>query len=500
MNKYNIYKIKKDNEEALISKLESVGLELVSERKVGLFTLSFFFSREPDEIDIWWVKTYRDFLEGVETPKNRVFYSALLISSKDKSYVISLGKSHFYLRPFCDSDFGLSMAERIVDPDNLKIKNSKFYQSRKSKTITTYHDGIEIDYDSGESMHFLKARTRDEESWGKMASFGNSVQLNLDMHPSELPDLIIRIEQELAKPPLLNLPKVDLVRDEAKIVELNQALVKAILAVGESSDVSVDEFTVSGVNFIFSDTHDYSLFLKGHKREKMRLGELSTGGIIRFVEKTGIDLQETIDDIQVHVHREYGRDYSQPLKEFLDFVGDEDRHCLLDGKWHKFNQSYLKFLQREVDSLKPSYDEKFDIDDTVNEDAFNNERSEKDGFINYDKELTSLDGKYRVEKMDLYKDKTLYFVKIGKLQKLSYAIDQALTTVKILQNRESIIEINGEKVNVESICLWIVLDRKGKIERLSDLNSIIFHMKLVEWKRVVSNAGYDPKIKLNYVY
>lgn len=185
----------------------------------------------------------------------------------------------------------------------------------------------------------------------------------------------------------------------------------------------MEEFTISGVNFIFSDADNYSLYLKGHSREKIEVENLNIDNLLAFVKETGINLHETLDDIQVHVHREHGRNYSQPLKFYLDFIDDEERHCLIDGVWHKFNQSYLEYLQREVDTIELEYNEVFDIDKGVNEDAFNKARVEKDGFINYDKELTSLDGKYRIEKMDLYKDNDLFFVKIGTPQKLSYVID-----------------------------------------------------------------------------
>jgi hypothetical protein len=93
----------------------------------------------------------------------------------------------------------------------------------------------------------------------------------------------------------------------------------------------------------------------------------------------------------------------------------------------------------------------------------------------------------------------LIFVKIGTPQKLSYVIDQATTTVKILQNRQSNIEINGSEVRIKGICVWIILDRKHKLQRLSDMSSLIFHMKLVEWKKAVRDANYQPRIILNYV-
>ncbi len=348
-------------------------------------------------------------------------------------------------------------------------------------------------------MHFLKAKTIDESIWGKTASFGSSVQFYLDLLPVDLPIFLARIEEALTKPPLFSLPKVDVVRDETKIDALNRKLANAIMALEGDSGVGVNEFTISGVNFIFSDADDYSIYLKGHSRDRVRVDGLSVDNLLRFLKEKKIDLYERLDDIQVHVHREYGRDYSQPLKFYLDFIDDEDRYCLIDGVWHKFNQSYLDYLKHEVDTLGFHYNEAFDIGPGIDEDSFNTARAANDGFMNYDKELTSLDGKFRVEKMDLYKDNDLFFVKIGNPQKLSYVIDQAITTVKILRNRASSIEINGAEVSVSGICIWIILNRRGKLDSLSDINSLIFQMKLVEWKKTVLDAGYQPKVILNYV-
>jgi len=87
----------------------------------------------------------------------------------------------------------------------------------------------------------------------------------------------------------------------------------------------------------------------------------------------------------------------------------------------------------------------------------------------------------------LYKDEILHFVKFGTPQKMNYAIDQAINTVKLLQNNQSKIQINGEEKDVETICLWLVFDRKQKFSKLSELNSLIFHMKLADWKRLVQN-------------
>ena len=62
MAKYNIYTIEKDKESSLLEKLQTVGLSLAGQKSVNGFTLSFYFSKEPDDIDIWWADLYQDYL------------------------------------------------------------------------------------------------------------------------------------------------------------------------------------------------------------------------------------------------------------------------------------------------------------------------------------------------------------------------------------------------------------------------------------------------------
>ena len=136
LSKYNIYKIDKEKEEELIEKLKSVNLELSKIITVDNYKLSFYFSNEPDNISIWWTSVYSEFLEEDNIPCNKVYFATLIISNDKYCYAVSLGKSHFYLRNFCDPDFGLDLAERIADKNNLKIKNSRYFASKKTKVIS----------------------------------------------------------------------------------------------------------------------------------------------------------------------------------------------------------------------------------------------------------------------------------------------------------------------------------------------------------------------------
>ncbi|HAU1711845.1 TPA: hypothetical protein JBI81_10450 [Legionella pneumophila] len=492
--KYNIYKVIPNKKDELISKLSFVGLEKIGSKSYENWQMDFYFSSQPDSVDIWWTDIYSDFFGEEEKPKNQIYFAVLLVHKQHICYAISLGKSHFYLKNFCDLDFGLNLAERIVDPNNIRIKNSKFYKSKKNKVVTTYQEGSDMDLDSGESTHYLKAITINKEIWGKTASFGHSVLLNVNLKPDELPSLIESIEKKLTQERLLSIPRVIKIDDEKEIKRLDDLLADKIIQQGEAS-LQENSISLSGIDFIFSDQFEYSLYTKGESNNKSEKGDITLSALINFVKSNNIDLKKDLNNIKVKIHNEYGRDRTVSLKELLDFIDEEKRCCLLDGSWYQFNQSYIEFVNKEIDTIDLECDEQEVT--ALNEEEFNKSKAAQ-GFINCDKVFRQIDKKYKVEHMDLYKDETLYFVKFGKPQKLNYAIDQANNTIKLLQNNQPEIKVDDQIIKPKTMCLWFVLDRKSKLDKLSQINSLIFHMKLLEWKRLTRNAGYTPKIIISY--
>lgn len=496
MAKFNLYKINIEQKDNLVTELESVGLKKIGNKTIDGFTLDFYFSNEPKSILIWWTEVYKDFFGELEKPQNKNYFATLLVYNSQIVYAVSLGKSHFYLEHFCDSDFGLNLAERIADDVNPKIKNSKFYKSRKNKIITTYQEGGGIDFDSGESLHYLRAKTIDKDKWGKTASFGHSAQFSIEIKPEELPDFIKKIEETLKQTPRIKFPKVILVQDEETQNKLDNLLAKVLAGSSQSSMVMVQEsdITLSGVDFIFSDQYEYSFYVNGDRNSLTDKGELTLDRLRQFISEKSVNIETQLNDVKVKVHNEFAGDSYVPLKKILDFVEENERYCLIDGKWYQFNQSYIDFLKEEVDSI--DFESREDVSDKTEQEF--NQRKGREGFVNCDRLNETLCNKYKVEKVDLYKDKILHFVKFGTPQKMNYVVDQAINTVKLLQNNQSKIQINDEEQVVETICLWLVFDRKQKFNKLSELNSLIFHMKLADWKRIVQNARYKPIIYVSY--
>ncbi len=494
MPKFNIYKINIANRQALINKLHSVNMEQTGNFEINGYQLDFYLSTNPDSVEIWWTDLYSRFIPNNPRPENLIYYACLLLYRDEICYAISLGKTHFYLKDFCDPEFGINLAERIIDVENLRLKNSKFYKSKKNKTITSFSNNTALDYDSGESLHFLKSKTIDLLQWGNIASFGHSVQLNLDININDLPSLINRIENKLQEPVLANFPKAELIKDQIEIERLDAMVSNAIIS--NDPNVGNEEFDLSGIDFIFTDNALFQFKLKRTNIESEIYSDLSIENLKEFILDNHIDLHQNLNDIQVKFLREEGRNFTKTVKTILQYI-TEEREALIDGKWHKFNQSYINLLNDKVKKITLNYDPSMNYIANIEEDTFNNQR-EAEGYKNLHTENIMLARRYKVEKMDLYKDSTLYFVKKGNPQKLNYVIDQAMNTLQLLKNNEFVIEENGEEMEIKKICLWFLIDRVNDVNNLADFNSLIFIMKLDNLYKEVVDSSLLLECNVNY--
>lgn len=82
------------------------------------------------------------------------------------------------------------------------------------------------------------------------------------------------------------------------------------------------------------------------------------------------------------------------------------------------------------------------------------------GFKNYDR-VGTLSGEPNVELMDLYKDKTMYAVKIGaSSSKLCYVVDQSISSLRLYKHK-----LLEKMPQIDTVAIWIILDRKTHIEK-----------------------------------
>ena len=118
-------------------------------------------------------------------------------------------------------------------------------------------------------------------------------------------------------------------------------------------------------------------------------------------------------------------------------------------------------------------------------------------FINTDRKVTlsKFDDfrRYKLEISDAINGDTLAFVKKGTLQKLNYVIDQSLVSFKYLQENNWELNIGDDRRRIRKMCLVMLFERQA-FESLTETESIIFKMKLNEWRKKLLGSNIEPQI------
>ena len=344
-------------------------------------------------------------------------------------------------------------------------------------------------------------------------------------------DFIEYVEKIREQDEIQKIPVFYKIKDEELIQELDARLSKKIK---DNIDcINISELDIIGVTEVFNN-NDASFTLK-YKWKSTEVQELSKDTIEQFIKEINdFDFENDFLKIKVISNKNGDPVRTDYMKGLIDYTDDAKKCLLLKGEWYEYNDDYLSYLKDSIDEIDVKYNPQYDFGkheltayqekmyniekslpkyagkspDEIRksikkkyyaERVFNNVMEEKYQFVNYDREIDTLNGE-KIELMDLYKDKCMYAVKIGESSaKLSYAVDQSISSIMMYKHKE--LEHMPE---VKTVVVWILLKRKdhlpernGKPE-LNQLKMLTLKNRLDEWKKEVRVLGYTPIIWLNY--
>ncbi len=520
---YNIYRMPYKSLPELTKKIIKEGLV---EQKTILhqsYQLKFYFSDKLKGNEVWWWDVFSDFFnEEIEKPHN-IFYFGLLIGFKEKDpencYLISLGKSHFYLSKFIEADFGLNVAMRIANDENILLKKSRFFCGGKSQEASSYSQFVQGAYFPGESIEHLKTKAKETDKWGcNNITFSDSIQLSLDGAPTALVDVFNDIDSSLATKEKIEFPKSEKITDESKIDELDNYLLQSFIT--DDAKVIIDEIQSFGASIVINNSLTFfKLHTKVEGRGKYlqssdKINDIKIADVKKFIKNNNI---KDVNKVFVKITNENNSGHTASLKEILSITYSEgsEHFFLKRGGWSRFNSAFMKYLSTSLASIK------FEVKDALKEDDFkvwqaekikqiaegtskdkleyreyyfNEKMSDEKGYILLDRQLKKIpslrdNGKdYNVEVADLYKNGEIIAVKISdKPHDLIYNIEQSKTTIQTIVR--GVVKFEE---TITDVVLWISTTTKAK--KLIDINSIQFLLAVQTWKEVVEGFNLKPKI------
>lgn len=541
MGQINIYKIDSNKKQVfyqtMASKLELIRTvevnKVVNENEI-IFGMSLYISQPTEERDINWSWLLREFevdaIRSIPNPK-----SVLLIEKDDIAYAVTFGASYFIVDKYCDRNFAFNFA-RKVEYKEIKTTALTAPNSQRNKIINTYINYNDLEFDSGESFTKVKAKLSIDDTFTihkETIEIGNSIKFTLNQDSLDnIADLIIYIENILeVQEDKYKIPVFAKVTDSDLIDSMDARLKEEVL--NNINNINISEIDIIGATEIFN--HNDTSFTASFGRYTKEISELSINQLTQFANENGFNLNENMLEIKIASYNNGTRVRTDKIKNLIDYTDDTERCILLSGQWYHFNDDYLSYLAdsiKEIDAIyNPEYNfhkashneflerkyleekdrDEFDgkterqIRDKIGkryyaERYYNIMLAENYEFENYDR-IESRIGTADIELMDLYKDNTIFAVKIGSSSgKLCYVADQSIQALKAYKHN-----LVAEKPPVSNVAIWLVLDRANQLNLIdgkpdiNELDMLILKNKLDSWKKEVRVLGYKPIIYVNYV-
>lgn len=538
MGQANLYKIDGHKKEDFLNKLnekfEFIGEQdynsLDNNEKVYTVGTYVHVPKERKILEWQWILDEYDYeIEGTAGSPRAI----LVIESEDATYAVTYGVSYFTVDKYCDIDFAFDFARRIVFKQ-IKTTTLTAPNAQRNKMINVYLNYNDISFDSGESYAKIKAKMKIEDEFtlhGEMVEIGHSIKTQLSDNSIDcILKFIEYVEAIRKKEELHKIPVFCKVKDENVIRELDERLLEKIEENIEC--INISELDIVGATEVFN-CNDTSFTLK-YERKHKNIQELTKENIVQFLDENNLNIRNDFLNIKVVSNRNGEPVCTDIMKKLVDFTDDEKRCLLLKGEWYSFNDDYVQYLQDSIAELDVVYDSRFDFsniklleyverkyqeekdcaeyngltdqevkkkikDKYYAERVFNNVLSEQFGFENHDRDSDET-GAGKIELMDLYKDGTMYAVKIGNSSaKLSYVVEQSISSTRMYKHH-----LLPDMPQVDKVAVWIVLKRRTHLPEIngkpdiSSLKMMMLKNRLDGWKKEVRILGYTPVVYLNY--
>lgn len=163
MGRLNIYKIDEDKNQFFIQemaqklqRIDTLDIEKQVNGEDTMFGLTLYISRPQNDKELNWNWLLSAFhlnnLDITPSPK-----AVLIVEKGDTIYAVTFGHSFFLVDKFCDRDFSFNFARKIRYKE-IKTTALTSPHSRRNKTVNTYINYNELEFDSGESFAKIKAK------------------------------------------------------------------------------------------------------------------------------------------------------------------------------------------------------------------------------------------------------------------------------------------------------------------------------------------------------
>jgi uncharacterized protein (TIGR04141 family) len=494
--KLNIFKIDNEFVDDLVVELEENGYSAEADVENQGHSMTLYLKKKTSDGQ-GWIDYYKSILalevynQYSQNLGSESISGVYLVENDNYSYAVTHGQAHFIVRKYCDKDFGLNLAERIVDPSGLKMKHSQTFTSASKKDITSYTQkrkfAASMDY--GEAFSYVKCKTIDREKWGETVDFGESARFTSGkdflLTPQDVYELTDRVDSALSNESIISLPRYRKVSDKNLLEHLNSELDTHFLEF--ISGIDVEDYWLTGVSFNFSNDYKYSLKYRSKNLSEI-MDNLEISTIKRMVEDNQEIIKGRHDLLKIVFYDEDENVvFSRYLKDLVQITIDYNGkyYVLIHNEWVEFSDSYVKFVENQVDQIPFEFKDSYGL----SEDDLIAKLVNEEDYIQLHKKNIYVD-RYCIEKADLMDSENVIMIKDqNSISDLVYLVKQATTSLRLSESGE----IKDSVFKGHNVCLWMLVNRKS-LSKLSDFKSFHLLDALNDFKKTVTGQNLAPLI------
>ena len=542
----NIFRLKDEsNMEDVISKIkqncENKFKNREFEKKMHVdkkeYNLKFFFYlTENQNANINWYDEISSLFDSHEVITKSVYssYGILLIYCEEFKYVILFGRATFVLSEYINWNFGLEMAEKMLNKSSINAQSSKYYSTSKNKSLIVYNKG-KFNAEAGESIDLINADISEVEGKSGIRNlcnyinssvgFSSGIKIIISMENIVLKDivnviiLINKVYKEYDA--RFNIPKLLFIKPNDEIINtLNEKLNNDIIEV-ENLNVSISIYSIIDSELIL--TNNITKYKLSYNRQSKEYMALNIENIRDFMIENEI---KNVEDINLRIFFDEKPKYINIL-QIIDYTteieGEEGFFCVYDGKWAKFNSDYIKTINEKIEEINDgivTFDNTYDLSKQELEIIKQTDKQEiceklniqidqdiddklyREYVYNYkiSKELGAklLDRKKynNIEICDIYHNNELIHTKIGAPGEFNECINQSIYGFEMWNNKKEEIKEALDINDVTTVTLLLITSNK-RVLRERDINkfkSVRFKLNLIDWKSQIDLYRKESRI------
>ncbi len=532
MAKFNIFKIDRNKHDKF---LEFIYPEIAS-KTIRIddveYKVTLCGEIEPKNARIGWQFILNQFDMPVVV-MNKQPKGILYLEINGNIYAATFGPAFNIVEKYCDRDFAFKVARKFTY-EKIKSTSVANPNSNKNKVINSYLDSEYFEYDSGAAFLKIKAKLKLDEEFQlfeKNIEIGTSIKLNTSSESLDgFIKIIIYLDNVLHEVDKTPIPVFQEIKDLEEINELNEKLKEDTTF--ENMKISFSDFDIIGTTEVFYSQG--TEFCISYKHYRKNIDYLDMDAIKQFCDEKSLELKDVFFDIYVKIKDDSNRFEKVPLVNFIDCTINEKGAVLINGKWYKYNRDYLVNLNKslkdltcehllEFDFCQDLYDEYIDkklieekneliyrgkTDEEIKcllkkkyykERVYNKLMADIGNYENGDRSLVKIDGS-KIEVDDLYKDNTIYAVKIGNSSsKLCYVVDQIDLAMRLIKSNE--IQYAHD---VKTIALVLIIDKHDNYPEsdglfdITNLKYIALKNTINNWQKQARLMCYTPRVIIGY--